>query len=99
MRGIPYFVNDDFLRTVNRDPYKLAKVEQLVDKSYETFLINECRQQKKHKRQLEQKALNHRGTRDEKDELIDRSRKFETTRCQEHNDLYVRGEKTSQGRR
>jgi hypothetical protein len=94
VKGIPYFVNDDFLRSVHRDPYKKSSVEKQVDKAYETYLVNECRQQKRTKRQLEQKALNHRGSRTEKEELTERAKSFLTSRCKEHEDLYVRGSRS-----
>jgi len=32
---IPYFVQDKFLRSIYRDPYQLAQVERMVERSYE----------------------------------------------------------------
>ena len=91
VKDIPFFVEDNFLRSVNRDPYKLAQVEKMMYKSYETYLINECRQQKKYKKQLEQEALNHRGSKEAKQDLVNKARDYQTHRCQEHEDLYYRG--------
>ncbi|GMI33893.1 hypothetical protein TeGR_g2793 [Tetraparma gracilis] len=90
VKGIPFFVDDLFMRTVQRDPYKLASAEKEVDRGYETFLMNECRQQKRHKRNLEQKALQRELGREEKERLHQNAQRFQTTRCDEHADLYLR---------
>jgi hypothetical protein len=90
VKGIPFFVDDLFMRTVQRDPYKLASAEKEVDRGYETFLMNECRQQKRHKRNLEQKALQSKVGREEKERLHQNAQRFQTTRCDEHADLYLR---------
>ena len=66
VKDIPYFVSDKFMRTYYRDPYKLSQVERMVERSYDTFLQNECRNQRKHKRQLEQRAYSYKATKETK---------------------------------
>ncbi len=90
VKDIPYFVSDSFLRTYNRDPYKLAQVERMVESAYDSYLQAECRNQRRHKRQLQQRADNFRGGKDEKDRLVDDAVAFELSRCHEHEDLFSR---------
>lgn len=88
VKDIPYFVSDKFMRTYYRDPYKLSQVERMVERSYDTFLQNECRNQRKHKRQLEQRAYSYKGDEATKDDLVDEARRYELTRCDEYRDIF-----------
>ncbi|GMH47149.1 hypothetical protein TrRE_jg5608 [Triparma retinervis] len=88
VKDIPYFVSDKFMRTYYRDPYKVAQVERMVEKAYDTYLVNECRNQRKYKRQLEQRANNYRGNQETRDGLLNEAVKFELTRCEEHRELF-----------
>jgi hypothetical protein len=88
VKDIPYFVSDKFMRTYYRDPYKVAQVERMVERAYDTYLVNECRNQRKYKRQLEQRANNYRGNQETRDGLLNEAVKFELTRCDEHRDLF-----------
>merc|ERR1719296_146502 len=53
VKDIPYYVSDQFLRTVARDRYQLSQVERMVERSYQTYLHDECKNQKAYKRKLE----------------------------------------------
>mmetsp|Transcript_10453 Transcript_10453/g.21752 ORF Transcript_10453/g.21752 Transcript_10453/m.21752 type:complete len:401 (+) Transcript_10453:222-1424(+) len=63
VKDIPYYVTEKFLRTIHRDRYQLTQVERMVEKSYERYLFDECKNQKAYKRNLELKAkkTNNRG--------------------------------------
>ncbi|GMH88709.1 hypothetical protein TrVE_jg991 [Triparma verrucosa] len=89
VKDIPYFVSDKFMRTTIRDPYKVSQVERLVEKSYDQFLQNECRAQRKHQRQLQQRAASFRGDQRKRASMQADADAFELSRCQEHKDLFM----------
>ncbi|GMI03409.1 hypothetical protein TrLO_g3012 [Triparma laevis f. longispina] len=94
VKDIPYYVSDKFMRTTIRDPYKVAQVERLVEKSYDQFLQNECRAQRKHQRQLQQRAAAFRGDPRKRASMLKDAEGYELSRCEEHKDLFQ-----SKGRR
>lgn len=87
MKDIPYYVTEKFLRTIHRDRYQLTQVERMVEKSYERYLFDECRNQKAYKRNLELKAKK-RITEDERTKLMKKAAGFELSRCLELEDLF-----------
>lgn len=89
VRDIPYFVTDKFLRTIQRDQFQLGQVERMVEKSYRTYLVNECKNQQHYKRQLERGAREKRGvTEEERNRLLRRAQEFELSRCIEFENLF-----------
>jgi len=56
VKDIPYFVTDKFMRTYYRDRYQLAQVERLVERTYNQYLLDECKAQRKYKKQLQNAA-------------------------------------------
>ena len=95
VRDIPYFVTDKYMRSTVRDPYKSAQVERMVEKSYEQYLQAECRAQRKHQRQLRQRAAGYRGDPRKGEQMANEADEFKLTRCDEHRDLFG----ATQGRR
>mmetsp|Transcript_6471 Transcript_6471/g.9707 ORF Transcript_6471/g.9707 Transcript_6471/m.9707 type:complete len:202 (+) Transcript_6471:3-608(+) len=90
VKDIPYFVSDQFLRTVARDRYQLSQVERMVERSYERYLSDECKNQKAYKRKLELLSAKGRITEAERENLMRKARGFELTRCLELEDLFPR---------
>jgi Domain of unknown function (DUF1977) len=86
VKDIPYFVTDNFMRTYHRDRYQLAQVERMVEKHYHDYLVQECKAQKKYKKELEQQAL--RLTGDARATQMRRAEEFELGRCIEFDDLF-----------
>ena len=87
VKDIPYFVNNKFLRTYNRNSYQLGQVERMVEAAYENYLVKECNKQRSYKRSLERDATKH--PTDEANERARRiAKEFELTRCTELNDLF-----------
>lgn len=89
VKDIPFFVTDRFLRTYNRDRYQLAQVENLVERSYERYLVDECKNQKTYKQRLEA-TVNSKKKVDEQERSrrAKKAAEFELTRCIELEDLY-----------
>merc|ERR1712238_157708 len=85
VKDIPYYVSNQFLRTVARDRYQLTQVERLVEQSYQRYLLDECKSQKAYKGKLERLA---RQARAEHAFLEKKAREFELTRCIELEDLF-----------
>jgi len=90
VKDIPYYVSDQFLRTVARDRYQLSQVERMVERSYERYLSDECKSQKVYKRKLELLSVKSKITEAERENLMRKSRGFELTRCLELEDLFPR---------
>jgi DnaJ family protein B protein 12 len=86
VKDIPYFVSDKFTRTYQRDPYQLRQVEQMVEKSYHRYLVNECRNQEQFKKKLENEATASVG--DDKERRLKQVQEFSLSRCEELNDLF-----------
>ena len=92
IKDIPYYVDDRFLRTFNRDRYQLAQVERMVEKSYHTYLVQECGNQSTYKKRLERDARERRGvTEEERSRLLRRAEEFELVRCVELENLFPPG--------
>ena len=92
IKDIPYYVDDRFLRTFNRDRYQLAQVERMVEKSYHTYLVQECGNQSTYKKRLERDARERRGvTEEERSRLLRRAEEFELVRCVELENLFPQG--------
>jgi len=87
VKDIPYYVTEKFLRTIHRDRYQLTQVERMVEKSYERYLFDECKNQKAYKRNLELKAKK-RITEDERTKLMKKAAGFELSRCLELEDFF-----------
>jgi hypothetical protein len=90
VKDIPYYVSDQFLRTIARDRYQLSQVERMVERSYEAYLVEECKNQKLYKRRLEKRASStHRTLKeDERIVLKKKAEEFELSRCMELEDLF-----------
>jgi len=87
VKDIPYFVDNKFLRTLYRDRYQLAQVERMVERAYESYLVDECNAQRKYKKLLLAEAKN-KMTEDEIQLAKRTAEKFELSRCVELNDLF-----------
>mmetsp|Transcript_10205 Transcript_10205/g.10915 ORF Transcript_10205/g.10915 Transcript_10205/m.10915 type:complete len:457 (-) Transcript_10205:41-1411(-) len=87
VKDIPYFVDNNFLRTLYRDRYQLAQVERMVEGAYENYLVDECNIQRRYKKKLLAEA-----EKKPTEEEIEISRKtagqFHLSRCVELNDLF-----------
>lgn len=89
VREIPYFVTDKFMRTYYRDRFQRAQVERMVEKSYEKYLIAECKNQQLYKRQLERNARERKGLMPEdRERQLKKAAEFELTRCIELEGLF-----------
>ena len=42
VKGIPFFVDDKFLKSFYRNRHQLGQVEQMVERAYEDYLVTEC---------------------------------------------------------
>lgn len=92
VKDIPYYVDDRFLRTYNRDRYQLAQVERMVEKTYHNYLVNECNNQATYKKRLEKDAREKTGvTEEERNRLLRRAEEFELSRCTELENLFPPG--------
>lgn len=88
VKDIPYYVSDSFLRTVARDRYQLSQVERMVERSYSTYLIDECKNQKAYKRKLEILSTKKNINDVEKSNLVKKANGFVLSRCMELEDLF-----------
>mmetsp|Transcript_19654 Transcript_19654/g.42313 ORF Transcript_19654/g.42313 Transcript_19654/m.42313 type:complete len:454 (+) Transcript_19654:190-1551(+) len=88
VKDIPYYVSDQFLRTVHRDRYQLSQVERMVERSYERYLVDECKNQKAYKRKLEILSTKKKVSDQERLKLEKKANGFELTRCIELEDLF-----------
>ena len=75
------------MKSYYRDRYQLAQVERLVEKTYAQYLVDECKQQKAYKRQLENQAKRMPAS-DAKERSLRKAAEFELSRCDEYNDLF-----------
>lgn len=87
VKGIPYFVDSDFLKTIYRNRYKIAQVERMVQASYEGYLVDECRSQEQYKSSLLAEA-NRKGSPEEAKAARREAQQFELSRCDELGDLF-----------
>jgi len=87
VKDIPYFVDNKFLKTLYRDRYQLAQVERMVENAYESFLVDECNVQRRHKKKLLDQAEKL-ATPDEIEVAKKSAQQIELTRCVELNDLF-----------
>jgi len=100
VKDIPYFVTDKFMRTYYRDRYQLAQVERMVEKSYESYLVAECKNQQIYKKQLEKSAKERSGmTPADRERQMRKAAEFELSRCEELNDLFPNRGSTQSGYR
>ena len=77
------------MRTYARDRYQLSQVERLVEKSYQTYLVHECNNQKVYKESLEKQALQSKDmTELERQNQLKKANDFELSRCIELQELY-----------
>jgi len=89
VKDIPYFVNDKFMRKFGRDRYQLAQVERMVEKSYENYLLDECRAQNKYRDKLINRAKYEMNVpEDEKERALKEANEFVLTRCIELDQLF-----------
>jgi hypothetical protein len=102
VKDIPYYVSDQFLRTVARDRYQLSQVERMVENSYRTYLQAECKAQRSYKKRLEtlggtatittQQKKKKDGSSNKNDaeraNIAKKAASFELTRCIELEDLF-----------
>jgi hypothetical protein len=88
VKDIPYFVSDQFLRTIYRDRYQLSQVERMVERSYERYLTDECKNQKDYKKKLERMTANTRISEVDRNKLAKKLAGFDLTRCVELEDLF-----------
>eukprot|EP00980_Cylindrotheca_fusiformis_P001513 scaffold346_cov116-Cylindrotheca_fusiformis.AAC.27 len=98
VKDIPYYVTPKFLRTYYRDRYQLAQVERMVETAYETYLVTECKSQRKYKKTLLEEA-NSKPTKEEQEIAKRIATQYELSRCVELNDLFpLRNSARSRGR-
>ncbi len=90
VKDIPFYVSDQFLRTIARDRYQLSQVERMVERGYESYLMEECKNQKLYKRRLEKRAASTHRTLKEAERVIlkKKAEEFELSRCLELEDLF-----------
>ncbi|KAL7541130.1 hypothetical protein ACHAXR_012043 [Thalassiosira sp. AJA248-18] len=88
VKDIPYFVSEQFIRTVARDRYQLSQVERMVERSYERYLLDECKNQKAYKRKLEILSSKSKISDVERANLVKKANGFDLTRCLELEDLF-----------
>ena len=88
VKDIPYFVQDKFLRSINRDPYQLRQVEGMVEKSYEIFLQNKCKEEKSTKRKMLSRAEKIRTSEEDRNREVKKAREARMVRCEEHRSLF-----------
>lgn len=88
VKDIPYFVSDQFLRTIYRDRYQLSQVERIVERSYQRYLLDECKNQKDYKKKLERMTTNTRIQEEDRNKLKRKLDGFDLTRCVELEDLF-----------
>lgn len=87
VKGIPYFVDGGFMKTIYRNRYKIAQVERMVQSAYEGYLVEECRSQEKYKSTLLAEA-NKKESPDEMKAARKAAQQFQLSRCDELSDLY-----------
>ena len=64
----------------------------MVEKSYHTYLVQECGNQSTYKKRLERDARERRGvTEEERSRLLRRAEEFELVRCVELENLFPQG--------
>ena len=88
VKDIPYFVTDQFIRTIGRDRYQLSQVERMVEESYKRYLLEECKKQKDYKKQLETLAMKRTRTEQERNNLMRKANNFDLVRCIELEELF-----------
>mmetsp|Transcript_28359 Transcript_28359/g.51264 ORF Transcript_28359/g.51264 Transcript_28359/m.51264 type:complete len:446 (+) Transcript_28359:148-1485(+) len=88
VKDIPYFVSEQFLRTVARDRYQLSQVERMVEVSYQRYLVDECKNQKAYKRKLEILSAKSKLSEVERANLVKKANGFQLSRCMELEDLF-----------
>jgi Domain of unknown function (DUF1977) len=88
VKEIPYFVSDKFVRVLYRDRYQLSKVEHMVERAYENFLVNECKAQQEYKKRLYQKARKKELKEEERIRQLKFASEYELSRCEELADLF-----------
>lgn len=89
VKDIPYYVSDRFLHTYNRNRYQLGQVEAMVERAYEQYLVDECKNQVNYKRKLESEAQKVVDA-NERMQQFERASKLELSRCSELEDLFPR---------
>jgi hypothetical protein len=93
VKGIPFFVDDKFLKSFYRNRHQLGQVEQMVERAYEDYLVTECKTQLEYKRQLEANAANqqqHGASEEAKRKAQERAAAFALSRCEELEDFFPR---------
>jgi hypothetical protein len=75
------------MRTYARDPYQLSKVEYMVERAYEQYLVNECTAQQNYKKRLLASAQ-HERSEAERNRKLKLAKDFELSRCDELVDLF-----------
>jgi Domain of unknown function (DUF1977) len=88
VKEIPYFVTDKFVRVLYHDRYQLSKVEHMVERAYENFLVKECQAQKEYKKRLYKKARKKELRDEEKARLLKFASEYQLSRCEELADLF-----------
>jgi hypothetical protein len=80
-------VDNKFVKTLYRDRYQLAQVERMVENAYENYLVDECNNQRRHKKKMIAEA-SQKPTVEEKELAKIKAQQFELTRCVELNELF-----------
>lgn len=88
VKDIPYFVTDQFVRTIGRDRYQLSQVERMVEDSYKRYLLEECKNQKDYKKKLETLAMKRTISEQERNNLMRKANSFDLVRCVELEELF-----------
>jgi Domain of unknown function (DUF1977) len=94
VKEIPYFVSDKFLRVFYHDRYQLTRVEHMVERAYENFLVKECTAQREFKKRLFTKAQKKELNEEEKLRQLKFASEYELSRCEELMDLFPDKQRT-----
>ena len=90
VKDIPYYVTNRFMSTYARDRYQLGQVERMVEQSYKTYLVNECKNQKSYKASLQHQAKTRKGlTETDRERQLKKANEFELSRCIELDELFT----------
>ena len=75
------------MRAINRDRSQLVKIERMVETSYESYLVDQCNTQRKHKKSMISQA-NTKPTLEERQAAKASAEKIALSRCVELNELF-----------
>jgi Domain of unknown function (DUF1977) len=90
VKNIPFYVDNRFMQSFYRNRHQLGQVEQMVERAYEDYLVNECKTQLEYKKQLETSANQQGASEEGRRKAQERAAAFALSRCEELEDLFPR---------